>query len=96
MKRLTAVLVPILLIFFIVYYITRPQGDVLVSQSMVSLKQAVMRAAVYCYAIEGSYPSDISYLEDKYGLIINHNKFIVDYEVFASNVMPDVIVIPKN
>ncbi len=59
------------------------------------LQKAVKRAAVQCYVIEGMYPPDIQYLEDHYGLIVDHKRYVVHYEVFGANVMPDVIVIPK-
>lgn len=57
-----------------------------------TLRQTVMDAAMQCFAIEGCYPVDVEYLEDNYGLSINHNEYIVLYEVFASNVPPSVSV----
>lgn len=59
-------------------------------------KKAVTRAVVHCYAIEGSYPPNIKYLEDSYGLCINHDKYIVDYNCFASNLMPEITVLRVN
>lgn len=57
------------------------------------LKTAVRQAVVQCYAIEGMYPPNIEYLEKNYGLIIDHKNFVVHYEVFASNILPDISVI---
>lgn len=59
------------------------------------LQKAVKRATVQCYAIEGMYPPDIKYLENNYGIIINHKRYIVHYEAFAANIMPDISVIQK-
>lgn len=56
-------------------------------------ENAVMRAVVHCYALEGMYPPNIEYLEEKYGLTIDHTRYIVDYISFASNLMPDVTVL---
>lgn len=56
---------------------------------------AVQKAIVNCYAIEGVYPPDEKYLEDHYGLVINHEKYIVQYESAGSNVMPSVKVLAK-
>jgi hypothetical protein len=56
---------------------------------------AVQKAVVNCYAIEGVYPSDVKYLEDHYGLVIDHEKYIVHYESIGSNVMPSVEVLKK-
>lgn len=61
-----------------------------------SLKQAVIRSAVHCYAVEGSYPESLTYLEDHYGITYNHDKYLVTYEVIGSNLMPDIDVIPLN
>lgn len=59
-----------------------------------SLKQAVIKSAVHCYAVEGSYPASLAYLEDHYGITYDHDKYLVTYEVVGSNLMPDVNVIP--
>ena len=56
---------------------------------------AVRRGVVQCYAIEGRYPPDIAYLEARYGLSVDQDKYIVHYEVFASNIYPDITVIEK-
>ncbi len=56
---------------------------------------AIHKAIVNCYAIEGVYPPDIKYLEDHYGVTINHSKYIVSYELAGSNVMPSVEVQEK-
>lgn len=59
------------------------------------LSQAIMKSAVQCYALEGFYPPNIQYLEDNYGLLVNHDKYFISYRVFASNIMPEVDVFPK-
>ena len=48
-----------------------------------------------CYAVEGSYPASLDYLEENYGLLVNHDRFIVTYEAFASNLMPQVNVLER-
>jgi len=60
------------------------------SSSVMTLKNAIRRAAVQCYAVEGFYPPDVSYLADHYGVIIDKNKFVVSYTAFAANNMPDI------
>lgn len=64
-------------------------------QSIDLLRQSARRAVVQCYAVEGVYPEKITYLEDNYGLQYNHDKYFIDYEVFGSNVMPNVEVYEK-
>lgn len=56
---------------------------------------AVRRAVVSCYALEGFYPASVAYLEENYGVKIDRNKFVVEYETIGSNIMPAFQVIPK-
>ena len=65
------------------------------AQAAAALKDSVVQAAVQCYAVEGAYPESVDYLEQNYGLYINHKRYIVSYSAFASNVMPDVQVLEK-
>ena len=60
------------------------------------LETSIRRSVVACYASEGVYPPDIEYLENNYGLQIDHNKYFVRYSVFAENLMPDITVIEIN
>ena len=58
------------------------------------MKKAIARASVQCYAIEGRYPPSVEYLEENYGVMSNRKKYHVFYDGFASNVMPDITVVP--
>lgn len=62
------------------------------SEQAASLKAAVLRAAVTCYAVEGRYPPDVEYLQTNYGLTYNHERFIVSVHAFAENLLPDITV----
>lgn len=59
-----------------------------------SLQESMLRACVQCYAIEGEYPPGIGYLEKHYGIWIDKERYHVFYDGFASNLMPDIVVIP--
>lgn len=61
-----------------------------------ALDQAIRHATIQCYAIEGRYPPSVAYLEEHYGIFIDHEKYYVFYSGFASNIMPDITVIPAN
>lgn len=65
------------------------------NKSLKSLEQAVKKAAVQCYAIEGNYPPDIDYLAEHYGIILNKDAYFYHYEITGSNIMPNIIVIKK-
>ncbi len=60
-----------------------------------AVKNAVIRSAVECYAVEGAYPDSLSYLEQHYGLTVNHREYIVSYEAYAGNQLPDVQVLVR-
>ena len=74
---------------------SRQVGRDLDTASAQALRQAVLQAAVQCYSVEGSYPASLDYLEENYGLLVNHDRFIVTYEAFASNLMPQVNVLER-
>lgn len=59
-----------------------------------TLRNGIRRASVQCYAIEGRYPPSVQYLTDNYGIQIDEDRYSVFYDGFASNVMPDITVVP--
>ena len=58
-----------------------------------SLERALNRSIVYCYATEGAYPESLEDLKAHYGLTYDEDKYVVSYEVSASNLMPSIDVI---
>lgn len=56
---------------------------------------AVRRATLTCYAVEGAYPQSLEELERGYGLAYNKDAYIVSYDAFASNIMPNIQVLRK-
>ena len=59
-----------------------------------NLQAAMTRASVQCYAIEGRYPPNVQYLEEEYGVSIDRDHYAVFYNGFASNIMPEITVVP--
>ncbi len=49
---------------------------------------------MHCYAVEGRYPPDFDYLKKHYGILVDESRYVVHYRMFASNLMPDILVIP--
>ncbi len=56
------------------------------------LEENLHKAVVSCYALEGAYPSSVSYLEEHYGLTYDKDKYTIIYVPFASNIIPDMSV----
>jgi type II secretory pathway pseudopilin PulG len=54
---------------------------------------AVRSALITCYAVEGAYPPSLDYITENYRVQIDTERYTVRYELFASNLMPDVTVL---
>lgn len=82
----------LLLVAIVVLIISAdPMKDVS-EESALSVKKAVERCALECYAVEGVYPPSLAYMEENYGLRVNRDDFYIKYEAFASNIAPTVVV----
>lgn len=98
MKKNKLKILTVLLIILFTYYFYYSVGNVQVAgeeEKFEMLSDAIKRTAVQCYAIEGFYPPSIEYLEDNYGLVVDHDKYVISYSIFASNIMPEVEVYLK-
>lgn len=69
--------------------------DKLDIQQTTFIEQATKKAALQCYALEGFYPPDLSYLEVHYGLRINKERYDIYYDAFSNHIMPDIQIILK-
>lgn len=89
---MAVVILAMLLWFFsAVGNLSRDSGE----EGRVQLETALRRAAVACYAAEGVYPPTMDYLTEHYGVQVEEEKYIVFYEIFANNLMPDITVLEK-
>lgn len=59
------------------------------------LEDAIVRDISHCYAVEGTYPPSLSYLQEHYGLTYDRNKFLVSYEYIGSNIMPTYFILER-
>lgn len=62
-------------------------------ESVKQIEHTIHRAVLTCYSIEGVYPATLEYVEEHYGLQIDHEKYAVFYEIFADNIMPEITVV---
>ena len=95
LKLLRTLLLPIIVAGIALYFLTAlsnlSSGKALEDKQQ--LEEALIRASVSCYAIEGTYPPDLEYLIEHYGIQIDPERFTVKYESIASNLMPDITVL---
>lgn len=66
------------------------------AEGKAQLEAVLRRTAAACYASEGFYPPDLAYMQQHYGLQYNEDRYVVYYEVFASNLMPDITVLERS
>jgi hypothetical protein len=59
-------------------------------EQMKIAKEAIIRATVQCYSIEGRYPPGLDYLEENYGLTLDRDKYVYYYQAVAENIMPNI------
>ena len=64
-------------------------------ESVKQVENAVHKAVLNCYSIEGVYPATLEYVEEHYGLQIDHEEYDVFYEIFADNIMPEITVVRR-
>ncbi len=84
----------VLLFLCIVYSISQIQG-VQNQQTYKELKDAISRSCVHEYANTGAYPESLEDIQETYGIHIDNDKYMVHYEIFASNIMPKITVIER-
>lgn len=92
-------LVPIL--FFIIMLTLFFRGIESVNESTIEkqkegLEIAVKRSMAQCYAVEGAYPDSIDYIVKHYGLMYDKDQFLINYEYYGSNLLPEVTIIRKS
>jgi len=59
------------------------------------IRSSVQKAVIHCYSLEGSYPSNLGYLQQNYGLLLDKSHYVYDYRIFAANVSPDIFIFRK-
>ena len=83
------------LIIAIIIGIWYVAGSLQKSQSDEQIKiaqDAIVRATVQCYSIEGRYPTGLKYLTENYGITLNEEEYVYYYQSIGANIMPNIRV----
>jgi len=94
-KRLLPFLVFIAIFASVLYFVLtglQEAGAASESEGQRIAEESIRRAVINCYASEGMYPPTFEYLKEHYGIAIDEHKYVVHYQIFASNIMPDIAV----
>lgn len=88
---------PVLCLGILLFFITAVYGvkDGSGAEEKKQLEEAIRRSVITCYAAEGVYPPDFSYVKEKYGIVVDESRYRVVYDVFAENIMPDITVLER-
>ena len=89
--RIIYVLLAVLICFNIFVAVANSRS-IARTQGVATLRESIVNAAVQCCAVEGSYPSSIEHLEKNYGLVVNRDYYVVQYEYLGDNIPPSVVV----
>ena len=65
-------------------------------EALEAVRNAVTRAAIQFYAQEGRFPPHLEYLEERFGLQLDHERFEIIYSAFGANVMPQIFITPRD
>ncbi len=94
-KKLPAIILPLLFAAALLVAVTLASGALgsRVDDDQLALYETTIRRyAVQCYAIEGFFPQNLSYLETNYGLRLNSDKYVYHYIYIGANMMPEIRV----
>ena len=94
MKKRSIVLIAMVLLLFLQAVTALERGRH--RETAQQLEEVLRRTAVSCYAAEGFYPPDVEYMREHYALLYDEKDYIVHYELFASNLMPDITVLDNH
>lgn len=95
-KRNRIIIAVVALVLFAALAVaTLVAADIGREQGALTLRESVLDAAKQCCAVEGSYPSSLSHLEQRYGLVVNRAVYDVRYEWLGDNLIPSVVVTPR-
>ena len=65
-------------------------------ESLNAVRNAISRASVQYYTLNGRYPHSVEHLAERVGLMIDFDRFIIHFEVFGSNIPPQITVLHRN
>ena len=92
LKQVLFILVLCAIVFFFLFGLNSV-SETTVARQEESLENAINRDIIQCYALEGTFPPNLDYLVEHYGLTYDHDLFFVDYQTIGSNIMPDVTIV---
>ena len=94
LRRVLPLVLLVIVLPLILFLAARGLGGRADRESLAMAERSIRRAAVQCYALEGAYPPNLDHLKERYGVSVDESRFYVAYLYTASNLMPDITVLP--
>lgn len=91
-RRAVPLIIAMIIVPVILSFGARELGERETRETLMLAERSVHQAAVQCYALEGFYPMSIEYLEMYYGIAIDKQRYFIDYQYVASNLMPNITI----
>ena len=85
------VIIVVILVYICIGNISATQEE----KQLEIMQDAIVKAAVQCYALESQFPPSLQYLADNYGLTLDEEKYVYHYRAIGSNMMPEIRVFPR-
>jgi competence protein ComGC len=95
--KLTGMIIGLLVITVVLTSLITPAGTFTANsetRQTRAVEEIIDKAMIQCYALEGSYPPNLEYLEG-YGVIMDNDHYNYFFEAIGSNIKPDVKVFQK-
>ena len=70
----------------------REQG---LRQQRQALEEALSKSLLLCYSLEGRYPDTVEELLERYPLVYDRSRFVIDYRLQGGNILPDITILEK-
>ena len=60
-----------------------------------ALEEALSKSLLLCYSLDGRYPDTVEELLEKFPLIYDRERFVIDYRLQGGNILPDITILEK-
>ena len=94
-SRYTVSLVCFLLAMALLFGAVRGLREDAVRQQRQALEEAISKSLLLCYSLEGRYPDTVEELTEKYRLVYDRDRFVIDYRLQGGNLLPDITILEK-
>lgn len=91
--KIIAMIVTFIVIILVCVYTTDSLSRKNIDTQKSTIENALMTATIQFYALEGYYPANLTELLSDYPIVYDEDRFFIDYQPVAANIMPDISVI---